>query len=45
MLHFIRSHHNAHISDAKSVLVAVGVMLIAQMNTVLSNAGVRILGK
>jgi hypothetical protein len=45
MLHLIRTHHNAHTTDFKSVVVTVGVMLMAQMHTVLSNAGVRVLGK
>jgi hypothetical protein len=41
MLHFTRSHHDAHRIAFKSAVVIVGVMMIVQMNTVLTNTRVR----
>jgi hypothetical protein len=41
MLQFTRSHHDAHRIDAKSVVVTVGVLMLVQLNTVLTNTGVR----
>jgi hypothetical protein len=41
MLHFTRSHHDAHRIASKSVVVTVDVMMLVQVNTVLTNTGVR----